>query len=84
MEAFFCHKEALFESRKPNPLAVLMAHGNVWQMEVERGGAECQGCGGVEVSHPTSRVSTPLQLLSREAQVSTSADVPRGMITWTF
>lgn len=53
-------------------------------MEAERGGAECQGCGGVKVSHPTSHVSTPPQLPLREAQVSTRADVPRGMITWTF
>lgn len=38
----------------------------------------------MEVSHPASRASTPLQLLLREAQVSTRADVPPGMVTGTF
>lgn len=61
-----------------------MAHGKVWQTEAERGGAERQGCGGVEVSHPASRASTPLLLLLREALVPTRADVPPGMITGTF
>lgn len=43
-----------------------------------------QGCGGVEVSHPASRASSPLQLPLREARVSTRADGPAGMITGTL